>query len=292
MYDEENPEHYGIQTHHLIETLFLIVQFPSSIEASAFDIVVKDSDGNRNDREEAWCRPSLHVSELTRTVSLTVSKPLLSHTYLISWELPEAQTVPSSSPTAQLEGQARFIVQKLLEFGREPGRSQNHPLQGIFEAIRQDLSAAYPSSDPNEQFDIGLLVYDKNINRIRPVAGILRPEYWAWQLYEGQGASGRAHKLNEAVLYVHSKVDRGTDWYIGPPDSEVQPQVVLSVPIRYPIEGKDGWIIGVFTVASTSLASGLLRLYDRREEVEVLIEHFHKDYFQDRILRTLGFKTL
>jgi len=290
MYDEEKPERYGRSVHYPIETLFLLVQFPSSIQTPAFDIIVEDGEGNRNDREEAWYRPSLRVSELTRTVSLNVSKPLLSHSYLITWELePENRSLPQRHSTAQLEGKASFIVHKLLLFGREPDRSQEHPLQEVFEAIRQDLSASYPSSDVNEQFDIGFFVYDESMNRIRRVVGTLQSPYRTWQLREGQGVSGRAHKLNEAVLYVHSKVNRDTDWYIGPPDSVVQPQVVLSVPIRYPIERKDGWIIGVLSVSSTSLASGLLRLYDCEEEVVILIEHFHKDYFQNRILPALGF---
>jgi hypothetical protein len=289
MYDEEKPEQYGRRVLYPIETLFLHVQFPSSIRTPAFDILVEDSAGNRNYREEAWCRPSLRVSELTRTVSLQVSKPLLSHNYMIVWELEhEDRSLPQRHSTAQLEGKSSFIVHKLLQLGREANGSQEHPLQKVFEFIQQDLSAHYPSSDVNEQFDIGFSVYDENMNRIRRVAGTLPSPYSTWQLREGQGVSGRAHKLNEAVLYVHSKVNRDTDWYIGPPDSVVQPQVVLSVPIRYPIERRDGWIIGVLSVSSTSLASGLLRLYDFEEQVGVLIEHFHKDYFQSRILPALG----
>jgi len=292
MYDDDNPEYYKFFVLYPIRTLFITINFPSDIRSSSFDVFVQNAKREHCVLEETYCQQYLHVSELTRSATLMVPKPLLSHNYGISWQLP----AEVRSLSTRAEGRAKLIRKQLLDLNLcvQPTALSVHPLQAVFEDIRRELLVRYTSGDTAAYFDVGLMVYDEQVGKLRHVAGIVQPEYWAYQLYEGEGVAGRAHKLNSAHLYARSRVRREMDWYASPPAPLLPHEAVFAVPLRYPVPpgqligAKEGSVIGVLWVGSTSPDSGLLDLFERPEEGDNLISEFHEDYLLERILPAIG----
>jgi len=289
VYGDEKPEFYTTKVNYPIGTLLITIHYPSSIRAAAFEVVVQDENDNHNAHEEAWCREHLHVSELTRTGTLVVPRPLISHYYGISWQLPSELESKRETFSPAVQGCARLIQSKLVSLNpsNAPTSMENNLLREAFQSFRTQLHELYPSIDQAENLDLCLMVSDERASKLRHVAGIMSQEYWDWSLYEGEGVAGRAYKLNSALLYVRSRVLPEKDWYIAPPGSASPHEVVFSVPLRYPSDREDGWVVGVLTVASTSTASSLLRLYNNQLEVDGLIILF-QTFFVERILALLG----
>jgi predicted MPP superfamily phosphohydrolase len=288
MYGDHDPEHHKFLVAYPIRTLFITISFPSHISAPSFALLVRNNKGERNILEETYCRQYLHVSELTRSLTLVIPKPLQFQNYTISWRPePQAENLPPGP-----KGTAKVIRKKLLDLNlrTQLAAVKVHPLQSVFEGIRLELLERYPS----DYFDIGLMVYDEQIKRLRHVAGVMQQEYWGYQLHEGEGVAGRAHKLDFALLYVRDRVQAEMDWYATPPASIAPHEVVFAVPLRYPlpvgqpIGAAQASVIGVLWIGSTAPGSSLLRLYDRPEEGDELISIFHEDYFLRRILPTIN----
>jgi predicted MPP superfamily phosphohydrolase len=301
LYGDKDPEYYVNFVGYPIGTLLITIRFPSDIKSSSFDVVVLGEDNLHDTNEEEYCRRSLHISELTSTATLIVSKPLSNHSYGICWQLPPKEK--KTSP--QDEGNAKLIRKQLLGLNLRPDPSalSEHPLKEVFKTIRKELLEQYPSRDPSARFDIALMVYDDNLRKLRPVAGVMPSEYWDFRLHEGEGVAGRAHKLNSALLYIHDMVKDDEDWYISPPNNLTAHEVVFAVPLRYPIPvgrrigPNEGSVIGVLCIGTTSPGSGLLRLYDitdeeREGEGDKLIAKIHEDYLLKRILPALGIQHL
>ena len=300
MYGNQDPERCVFLVRYPVRTLFITINYPypSEMKTSWFEVLVQDEDGNRSTHEENWCRQYLHVSELTKTATLIVSKPLVGYRYGISWRLPS----DTAKYSAEIKGQAKLIRDTLLAATpRGAGSKPSESLQGVLEGIRQEIRASYRSMSTTARLDIGLMVYDESIRKLRHVAGQMDPKYWGYELFEGEGVAGRAHKLNMAHLYVRNMAEARTDWYACAPDPLPPHQVVFSVPLRFPIEGssgtliaesKPGIVVAILGVASTSPGSGLERLWENKAEVEALIDHFHQEYLLRRILPGIGLSEL
>jgi hypothetical protein len=277
--------------------LLLEIHFPFRIEASNFEVLVQDEQGNDNFREETWCRRHLRVSD--KTASLDVPKPLVNYNYGLSWQLPSEGEERKKKFHPSVEGKAKLIQNRLLHSTHSVPDS---PLNDILAAMREEICEKYPSHDEAERFEVGLMVYDEEIHKLRHVAGIYPSEYKDWHLFEGEGVNGRAHKLNRAILYLRSRVSPDEDWYSSPPGRSNPHSAVFAVPLRYPPEKKDGWVVGVLGLASTSPSSGLLDLYDdeadsssglpdfddRKTRANELIELIYGKYFLELILPALG----
>jgi predicted MPP superfamily phosphohydrolase len=301
LYGDDGDEYYVSYVGYPVGTLLIMIRLPEDIKTSSFDVIVWEEDRNRNSDEEEYCRRSLHISELTRTATLIVPKPLLHFSYGISWQLPSKTR--NTSP--QDEGNAKLIRKNLLalDWRSDPSALSEPPMKKVFEEIRKELLAEYPSKDPTARFDVVLMVYDDKLRKLRPVAGVMPAEYWAFRFHDGEGVAGRAHKLNSAHLYVRDMVKDDIDWYISPPTNIAAHEVLFAVPIRYPIppdrmvDTVNGLVIGVFCVGTTSAGSGLLRLYDKTDETregegDRLIGRIHEDYFLKRILPALDLQHL
>jgi 3',5'-cyclic AMP phosphodiesterase CpdA len=289
MYGNQDPESFSTLVRYPLDMLFITIRYPSEIRTAKFEVVVEDANNQTSSCEQAWCRQHLHVSELTRTAILVVPKPLLGHRYRVRWQLPSETEAASSGELRQI-GKACLIRSRLLELTPrgQPPSSLDNPVQKVLGGIKDELRNQFKSGDPAEDLEVGLMVYDERAVRLRHVAGIIRPEYWNWDIYEGEGVAGRAHKLNQAILYVRAAAKPELDWYTRPPASLLLHEVVFSVPLRYPIDRADGTVVGVLSVASTSQASRLLQLYGKEEDVKNLIGQIHKEYFQKRILPAIG----
>ncbi|MEW6211198.1 MAG: metallophosphoesterase [Acidobacteriota bacterium] len=283
MYGDDDPESYTCLIKRPIERLLIEIHFPFRIEASGFEVLVQDEEDNHNLREENWCRRHLRVSDTI--VSFDIPKPLVNYNYGISWQLPSVSEYRKKGFHPSVEGKAALIRNKLL---RSTLSVSDSPLNSILAAMRQEILEKYPSHDDAERFEVGLMVYDETIHKLRHVAGIYPPEYKDWLLFEGEGVNGRAHKLNQAILYVRSRVSSDEDWYSSPPEVSAAHNAVFAVPLRYPLDRKDGWVIGVLGLASTSPSSGLLDLYDNDRKASGLIELIYVKYFLEQIIPAIG----
>jgi predicted MPP superfamily phosphohydrolase len=286
---DKDWEAFSVPVRHPLGTLFIAIRFPYPIQSEWFELTVTDQKQQPNSRELNWCRQHLRLAELLGTAMLVIPQPLLGYRYGLRWQLPPDEQQRQGVDRVS-KGKAEVIRRELLKCQTRAATAPDptNPLQNVFVAIQQELRQRYPSHDPAERLDVGLQVFDQEDNRLRHIAGVLPPAYWSWKLHEGEGVAGRAHKLNKALRYARA-VARGSDWYTRPPDARPH-ELVLSVPLRYPVEAHDGWVVGVLSVASTSPASPLISL--KNEKVNELIMDFYEDYFLLRILPTIGLQQL
>jgi hypothetical protein len=94
-------------------------------------------------------------------------------------------------------------------------------------------------------------------------------------------------------------VDQGRlDFSSSPPTGLERPEILLCVPVRYPGIGREGDVVGVFTLASDCSASNLLKLYESNnrnghqsednQAVAELMKSLHEDVFLGAILPAIG----
>ncbi|HWX17657.1 MAG TPA: metallophosphoesterase [Chthoniobacterales bacterium] len=302
MSGEDAPEFLVISVKHPVDKMLISVQFPEATPAEkslagrkrpfpSIDmneirahVLRKEEDTELpNHVEQHWCEEHLYVSPQTRIAILPVLRPLPNHSYGLAWGLPDALVENDLPP--RTEGKAEEIRQALLALPpRDPGGNK---LQAVFSSFMAELAQIYrPGS--KERMEIGLMVFDAAQNRLRYVAGQFNDRYWDYKMILGQGIAARAHKLNEALLYVRKRTPPRMDFSSSGPPGVAPDEVLLCVPLRFPINVKNGWILGVVTLSSTSAASELLDLYENQEEVARITESFHEDLLRLRILPALN----
>ena len=235
---------------HFVET-----ELPDDIDIRSY---ARDVQSEEDDLEETErCSLNLRICRLNRTISLTLSKPLRGCTYFIEWRLPDA---PARRYALVDRGRCNLIMSRLLSLNVND-LSQN-PLTRTFEEEATRLAQEYDT--PRADIEVGLMVFDPQIKRLRFVAGELRKDTWGYQLYEGQGIAGRAHKIDRTLICVPSRVNPNTDFMAQPPPKGSMPEIIICIPIRYPLSTPEGVgaTVAVLAIATYYSASNLLKLAD------------------------------
>jgi predicted phosphodiesterase len=285
MSGSDRPERVGARFKNPVRELVICVHFAKVDLPSNIRPAVHGKDLDNPDLDELhWCQPNLHVSKLTKTVTLTVSKPLRRLTYGIEWDLPPDSR---SQLSALHQGQCDEIRGRLLELDTK--NLTLNPLQPLFADEHRRLSAEYHT--PVEKLHLGLMVYDPQIGSLRYVAGMVQEAFWHYRLCEGQGIAGRAHKLKCALIYVPRRIPPRMAFAAAPPARHVQPEILICVPLRFPVSQTEndvaGEVIGVITLSTTYQASELLKI-DEDENLQKAMPLEFQILFLKRILPALG----
>ncbi len=267
MRDANLPEYQSVKIRYPIKSLSLSIRFQpeGAMPKPAVRVFAQTPQGAdvRNFREERFCEQHLHTRDLLRVATLSVSMPLRECCYALEWILPSEKDEPEN-PRLSLEDEemAQHIRQCLAVLRPEDA---NHPAQAPLRAAHEKIVAQYAPSDPQEHIELGLMVFDDRINRLRFVGGTVRPEFQDYQLRDGQGVGGRAHKLNQNILIARRRLKSEEDFTADPPSGVEPSEFLLCLPLSYPIARSGGLVVGVITLASDSRASKLLSLYSRTE---------------------------
>jgi hypothetical protein len=279
-----SPEKVVVRFKNPVKEVVVCVNFaktelPSGIRPVAY----ADDDESKSDRDELRsCK--LHVSKLTKTATFTITKPLKETSYGIEWDLPEGSR---SRLSAFRLGQCEEIRQKLLELDTE--NLNLNPIQPLFRERHRQLSEEYKT--PAGKLHFGLMVYDETKRGLRYVAGRIENAFWNYRLLEGQGVAGRAHKLKSALIYVPRRIAPNMAFASAPPPGHAQPQIIVCVPLRFPVPQAEtddaGEVIGVVTLSTTYLASELLKV-DEDENRQKALPFEFQIFFLGQILPALG----
>jgi hypothetical protein len=263
----------------------LSIKFPPNVPVPRPTVHVYLEDGETRDTvEEKWCQQYLQINDLLRTATLSVPKPLQKHRYSLAWTLPSEKDQLEESPySVEDENLARFIQTELT---RQPPGGALDKVQTRLEEAHGAIVAKYVSADARERIELGLMVFDEEINRLRFVAGVIRPEFREYKLRDGEGVGGRSHKLNQTLLVVRDRQKEG-DFTATPPSGVDLPEFLLCVPLLYPFGCQDGWAVGVLALSSDSLAAKLLTLYSKTDALPPNRDRAVKDLKAQRDLKRL-----
>jgi len=290
MNGNREPETYQVAIRDPAERFSITIGFPGAIRASDFDVIVLNQQKEMDILEVGHCKSGLQVSELTRTARFAVAKPLVGHTYGLSWQLPSLSSERQPTLDPLIEGRAKLIQELLLEsnpIGVQPS-PVGEKLNEAFRQIYAEILGKYGDASVDESLEVSLSVFDPNLRQFRIVSGMVREENRDWKALEGEGIIGRASKLNSALLYVRSLVDPEMDWYAMAPGTKGPHEAVFAVPVRFPIDRADGWVIGVICLASTSTASRILSLHNNPKEQNEIIRICHEEFLAKKMLPVLG----
>jgi 3',5'-cyclic AMP phosphodiesterase CpdA len=250
---DANTEVVNVSIGRPIVEMTIRVHFAEYPMPGHMHVVVRNGDGNEDGGESDRCRGRLFICHASRTASLSVTKPLRGCRYQIVWNLPQAPSRRNIGGRTN-EGRCTVLKRELLDLhGEEP---KLNPLNEIFAAESNRLA----EGEAADQIEIGLMVYDPAIKRLRFVAGELRPSTWNYRLFEGQGVAGRAHKIDQALVVFPNQVSSESDFAAPAAPGAQNPEVIICVPLRYPILPPSGVgeTIGVLTVSTYYEASKLL----------------------------------
>ncbi|MEI9893055.1 MAG: metallophosphoesterase [Chthoniobacter sp.] len=255
---------------------------PSIAEPPPKKVDVPDPD------EWNYQKGHLQISKLHQTATLRILKPLQGLSYGIEWNLP---SVPKNRRPVFQEGTCEWIRQQLLALDA-PGLETNL-LRPIFREEHARLAREF--STPLDQLELGLMVFDPGIQRLRFVAGRMPPACFTFQLWEGQGIAGRAHKMNSTLVYVSRRVDPLMDFSAAGVAGRPKPEIIICVPLRFPVSqvgDTAGEVIGVVTLSTDHPASKLLTIdsVDNSRAQAMILEF--QILFLDRILPAIGFDSL
>lgn len=285
MQDEQGPEYQRAKIRYPIGNLSLSIKFPPNVPVPRPTVHVYFEEGKARDSlEERWCEHYLQINELLRTATLSVPKPLQKHRYSLAWMLPSEKDQLEASPySIEDESLAQFIQTELT---RQPPGAALDTVQARLEEAHATIVAKYESADEREHIELGLMVFDEKINRLRFVAGVIRPEFREYKLRDGEGVGGRSHKLNQSLLVVRGRQKEG-DFTATPPPGVEPPEFLLCVPLLYPFGCEDGWAVGVLALSSDSLATKLLTLYAETDALPANRDRAAKDLKAQRDLKRL-----
>jgi predicted phosphodiesterase len=286
MADHEHDEEIIVKIRYPIATLLICLRFPESVETlPSIQTVVHATDPpeTQNLTERNWCQQNLHVSKLTQTAILTVAKPLENHCYGLRWQLP-SEIPRGRSENVKTAAEAAHVRKQFL---RPQTRDD---LQPMFDETLAELREAC-GVGPTEHIELGMMVFDEARNRLRFVAGCIDPRLWDYEMIEGQGIGARAHKLDDALVYVKATVPDVMDYSSKPPPGMDPAEILIAVPVRYPVSGHPRYLVGVVTLSSDFAPSPLLAFYDDNESLQALTAFF-SEFFNDRLLPALGLEGL
>jgi 3',5'-cyclic AMP phosphodiesterase CpdA len=277
------PENVMVKFANPVGEFVLNIHFAKEIELpSDIRLIIYSGERSSPDLDELrrWGQ-HLRVSKLTRTATLAVSKPLRGLTYGMEWDLPPES--PNPLPVA-IQGRCDEIRRKLLEpITREL-------LRTIFAEEHARLAQEYVT--PPDRVHLGLMVYDPNLGCLRFVAGVMENAFWDYRLFEGQGIAGRAHKLKCALVYVRRNIKPRMDFSAAPPRGVKRPEILICVPLRYPVSqttANPGEVIAVITLGTDYQASDLLKIDENDDRKNAITLEF-QILFLKRILPALGFE--
>lgn len=278
---KERPNEESIQRiliNSSAEKMIINVQFPSGFKPINPRVEVADIDNNPQHKEQLYCNKSFSYSEILNCAFLSVDFPLFQRSYKIVWDLPSESDVKMEGVEQSDLGIAYKIINSLLglkPYHSDTGKVRNC-LKKIYEEIEatEFLSQKIMSEGGKPPFEVGIIVYDKDMGRLRYVAyfcpEITKPSesnIWKYQLIKGQSVSGLALRRNEIAKSFHVGVRSPSliSQYIRKPESLCESclsyfTAIVAIPLTYPFSSKN--VIGILELSSCSNLSGLLKLDD------------------------------
>jgi predicted phosphodiesterase len=235
----------------------------------------------------------LRYDATNRCWTLEVDRPIAGYVYSVRWGVPN----PIAERVTVRE--TRSYQKRLLELaaGSVPGAVVGE-CQTIFGEMSRELMKRFRSNvNPQEQLSVFLMIYDEDQLCLRPVfqqvsKGTLRKGSYDVPL--GGGVAGAAF-LQRRILAWDD--DPNSQSLIRPvPAVAVAPKHVLALPIYY--QGKDpsgelrletrpGAIIGVVTLGSDGIASGIIECAGEDETAREISQEA-QEWAQSKITKILN----
>lgn len=281
MYGEPGEEFRSICITEPTKYIKILTHFAEDVSPERFSVKVLCNKNELNLSETEWCQKHLHWSQMSRTLSLEINKPLFDHEYRIVWDLPRETEERKKFIGDRVSWQAEKIKRDLLKIKGSPeiNTIYKQKIQECLGIIRDNIF-----KNEKQFIDIGIMVFDEEIKKLTPIVGLFPKNYWEWNFYEGQGLGGRAHKLNRAQLYVKSKTKLEQNYYASPPSALPHHQALLSIPMLFPLDGtipdENKIVLGVLSIGSHDSCSLLCQLWNDSdsetiETLRALIDILH-----------------
>ncbi len=236
MYGEPSEEFRSICITEPTKNLRVLTHFAENVSPERFSIKVYRPNNILNFAETDWCTKALYWSQMSRTLSLEINKPLFDHEYRIAWDLPQEIVGSKKHIVDQVFWQAEKIKRDLLRIKQQPTEDSIYRKK-ILERLDRILNEFFPKE--KNLIDIGIMVFDDQIKKLTPVVGRFPQDYWGLGIFvKGKEWVGeKPHKLHRAQLFVKSKTKLEQNYYASPPSSLPHHEALLSIPLLFPLDG-------------------------------------------------------
>lgn len=193
--------------------------------------------------------------------------------YELKWRLPVASSVDLAQSAAD-------AVVRLLKLRSGIGElRQGHPVDSqvnlcwdCFSRFARRMASRWQGSDPSENFDVSLMVFDPESLRLMAVLGWMKNEHfpdahWDVRLPVGVGTAGEAYRNPRLTWFVRQEGGRKQLGIYLPVAGKVRHHAVLCVPIIHPAghyreaeTDPRAYVAGIVTLGSRHPASPLSTL--------------------------------
>jgi len=211
-----------------------------------------------------------------KCLELEVISPITDFIYRIRWNYVAPEQRTSQSKRVR-QGVLRCARERLIGMARDAmkGPSPSPAYQGTVElltAVLEDVMEKYPRTEPHENLDISLLVFDDEHSVLRFVVTNTGPitDLFQETFVPGEGCAGFSFEKNSVVFYDRA-VSANTWHYITPDEitkerrgstALIQHEVLITIPW---IDDETGITVGVIAIGSMSKCSRLLHIFDIQE---------------------------
>jgi 3',5'-cyclic AMP phosphodiesterase CpdA len=284
-----HTEHVSLAFRHAYESFAFQVMFPDNQWPENFKLSVRDESGEPDYREREYCAGFFTPIPHTRSVVLTIDRPLASYTYKIEWDLPKEDRA-DRLPRAQDAALAQELVERLLA-AREVGSPYREPLRAALASLSAVVRKLLTRTNSDADMEITVYSYDKQKGGLVCVAahGFSGPqdELWSAVTTLGRRIDGQAYRRREALLFVDVPgVTSNTAVYYERTKGCDPHTVLFATPLFYPLG--TGRKIAVVSFASRSNTSELLMLQSDEAVLIELVEQTNAWFAVDAAV-ALGF---
>ncbi|KJU86321.1 Metallophosphoesterase domain protein [Candidatus Magnetobacterium bavaricum] len=286
------------------KNLYLHVKFPQGFEPTIFDVMVKDKNKNKINRDEQeYCKLRLSHFKESNTVTLFVDNALIDHEYAVEWKLPKAKSENKSS-------KSRKIVKKLLDLRDNSKKLKQHGYRietELLKKLRDDIleyinninSEEYTKHDKQDIFDLSIFVFNEDFSKYQYVIrycihGMSRyyPIKNQIDIAHGHHVVGVAakHKVPAWIIPVDNKkienrhISKHIVNKMCRESLDTNFYAMIAIPLFFPINSKN--LIGIVELASCSKNTVLSYIKDSSNDdktatnMSLLQDLLHGDFLK------------
>lgn len=263
------------------DLLTLDVQFPSTYDVNGLqfravaEYVPAPLKGTNDDRldkgltkkhDEETERISGNIRKEGNGYVLTCPQPMPGMIYKLCWSFPAAAHAPTPlSATAMVRAaQEKLLNAAATALSAKPD-ARLAQVQALLIDLGNDINANIVGS--NERFDISLMVFDEESNRLKFV-GANGKRLPKGDFYSGEGCAGFAFEKASSILYHPARDKIG--YFVGRGERQTEaeinePEVLASVPWIHASQEHSQIVVGVVNVSTALKTTALLQFFDLPE---------------------------